>query len=294
MRTLADIRRHWQQQLAGLYPSDEAGQPSREIDALFRFTLEDLFGLNSAEQLAQRDRALPPETIGKLNTVLARLQNGEPLQHITGFTYFDDLKIRVSPDVLIPRPETEELVYWIAESLGKDFEGTIVDWCTGSGCIALALKNRFPKAGITGYDLSEEALGMARLNSSELKLEVRFEQKDALAGEAVSEPIDLIVSNPPYIPGADKAGMRRNVTEFEPHAALFVPDDDPLLFYKAIAGKAVTALKPGGMLFFELHEDYAEETRAMVLATNAFSEVTVHEDLQGKPRMLQAVTRDTE
>jgi release factor glutamine methyltransferase len=288
MSTFEDIRRRWQQQLKELYPSGEPGRDSREINTLFRFTLEDVFGLYTADQFVQRDLQQPPRITEKLDEVLSRLLTGEPLQHITGFTYFDDLKIRVSQDVLIPRPETEELVYWIAESLAEGFEGTIVDWCTGSGCIALALKNRFPKAHITGYDRSEAALEMAKVNGSELKLDVRFELNDALAPETISRNTDLIVSNPPYIPERDKPEMRTNVVDFEPHIALFVPDEDPQLFYKAITEKAVAALKPGGMLFFELHEDYADETKKMV-ERSKFREVTIREDIHGKPRMLRAV-----
>jgi release factor glutamine methyltransferase len=242
-----------------------------------------------AGQLAQRDSQQPHEITARLDEVLSRLLTGEPLQHITGFTYFDDLKVRVSPDVLIPRPETEELLYWIAESFPESFAGTIVDWCTGSGCIALALKNRFPRAKVVGYDWSEPALATARMNGKELQLDVEFAQQDALSGEADLFQPDLIVSNPPYIPEKDKTDMRTNVMDFEPHMALFVPDEDPLLFYKAITEKAAAALKPGGMLFFELHEDYADDTKKMVEQMNRFREVTIREDIHGKPRMLRAV-----
>lgn len=281
MNTLVDIQLDWQQQLAILYPE-------REINVLLRFMVEDLFGWSYSRQLDAKHELLPADMISRLTEAGARLQKGEPLQYITGFTYFDELKIRVSPAVLIPRPETEELVHWIAESLSPDFNGTIVDWCTGSGCIALALKNRFPHATVIGYDLSETALEMARQNASELQLDVLFEAKDALTDDS-RLPVDIIVSNPPYIPEQDAAEMHENVLEHEPHMALFVPDSDALIFYRAITEKALRTLRPGGDLYFELHERYADETKQMVLDTNNFQSVEIRNDLQGKARMLKAL-----
>lgn len=283
MSTFSSIHADWQQTLKALYPE-------REVSNLFRFAVEDLFGFTLAEQTVRKD-AVQPETIhSRLTEVRDRLLTGEPLQYIVGFTYFDELKLVVSPAVLIPRPETEELVHWILGSVPAGFNGTITDWCTGSGCIALALKYHLPEAQISGYDLSEEALEVARLNGKRLELDVRLETRDALS-PGTAEEADVIVSNPPYIPENELAVMRKNVKEFEPHMALFVPDNQALLFYEAITEKALHQLQPDGQLFFELHEDFAGATKAMIEATGAFHSVEIRHDLQGKARMLRAVRK---
>ena len=281
VKTLADLQLHWQQTLNDLYPE-------REINNLFRFALEDVFELSYSEQLIQRTVEQSDEFCTKLENVLLRLTTGEPLQYITGFTYFDNLKLAVSPAVLIPRPETEELVEWVSETLDAGFNETIIDWCTGSGCIALALKQRFPEALVIGYDWSQEALEVANQNSTDLKLTASFERKDALVATDSTEEVTVIISNPPYIPENEQELIRSNVRNFEPHIALFVPNESALLFYEAITQKAMQQLKSGGWLFFELHEDFAEQTKQMVENTGGFLEVEIRNDLQGKARMLRA------
>lgn len=281
VKTLADLQLHWQQILKNTYPE-------REINNLFRFALEDIFELSYSEQLIQRTSLQSDEFCAKLENILLRLETGEPLQYITGFTWFDNLKIAVSPAVLIPRPETEELVEWVSETLDSGFSETIIDWCTGSGCIALALKQRFPESAVIGYDWSAEALEVARQNAEILKLSVLVELRDALAVTDASEKVSVIVSNPPYIPQNEQELIRSNVRNFEPHMALFVPDESALLFYEAITQTAIRQLKPGGWLFFELHEDFAEQTKRMVENTGRFSAVEIRDDLQGKARMLRA------
>lgn len=279
--TLAELERDWQQTLKLHYSE-------RETANILRFFLEDVFDFPYSDQRMKRLETLPPGWNDLLENALSRLWKGEPLQHITGFTWFDGLKIQVSPSVLIPRPETEELVDWIAQTLPQEFHERIIDWCTGSGCIALALKNRFPLAEIAGYDWSEEALVMARSNADSLNLTVDFQLKDALKPD-LSGKAFLIVSNPPYIPETEAQLMHENVVTYEPGMALFVPDNDPLLFYKAITLHAIEALLPGGFLFFELHENYVAQTKEMVEATGAFSSVELKQDLQGKWRMLRAM-----
>lgn len=278
--TLAELERDWQQTLKSHYSE-------RETANILRFYLEDVFDFSATDQRFKRNEALPTEWHESINQALIRLKTGEPLQHITGFTWFDGLKMYVSPVVLIPRPETEELVDWITQSLPSDFNGKIIDWCTGSGCIALALKHRFPQAAIAGYDWSQEALEIAATNSKTLQLVVRFEQKDAL-DPTHTEMVDVIVSNPPYIPQNEVQLMHKNVVAFEPHMALFVPDHDALLFYRAITENAINSLVPGGQLFFELHEDFADQTKLLVGETGAFSDIELKQDLQGKWRMLWA------
>jgi len=282
VKTFSDHLYNWQQTLKEIYPE-------REIANIFRFILEDVFELSPSEQLVQRENILTHEVSAKLETINSRLLKGEPMQYITGFTYFDDLKITVSPAVLIPRPETEELVQLIADSLPSNFSGTIIDWCTGSGCIALALKNRFNHAVIHGYDWSKRAIEVAIQNKDNLQLAVDFQLKNALEEESTVQQVDLIVSNPPYIPENEQLHMRTNVLEYEPHIALFVPNDQALLFYKAITEKAIQQLISGGILAFELHEDYAVATKELVVATMKFSSVELVRDLSGKNRMLKAV-----
>lgn len=285
MKTLAELQLHWQQTLHNLYPE-------REINNLFRFALEDVLNLSYSEQLIQRTVEQTEGFCTKLENVLLRLETGEPLQYITGFTYFDNLKLIVSPAVLIPRPETEELVEWVSETLDSGFNETIIDWCTGSGCIALALKQRFPASTVIGYDWSEEALEVAQQNAKALKLPASFELRDALAVTDSAEKVSVIISNPPYIPQNEQELIRSNVRNFEPHIALFVPNESALLFYEAITQTAIQQLNPGGWLFFELHEDFAEQTKQMVEKTQCFSSVEIRNDLQGKARMLRAKRLD--
>lgn len=278
--TLSFLRDHWSIELAPLYPESE-------IRFIFRIAVEDLLGLSYHRQLSP-ETMLDTVQTEVLGQALQRLKTGEPVQHITGFTYFDDLKIRVSPAVLIPRPETEELVHWISEDAEPD--STVLDICTGSGCIALALKKRFPASTVTGIDISSEAIRIARSNAQVNQLEVVFKTGDALQPGFEARP-GIIVSNPPYIPVKEKTGMHVNVKNFEPSLALFVPDADPLLFYRAITQYAAENLEKGGKLFFELHEKYAEETKELVQSCAAFHSAEIRQDLQGKSRMLRAVKR---
>lgn len=258
----------------------------REARNILLLTLEDVFGCNRSMLLTAREINLSEVQLTKLQEISTRLKTGEPYQYIVGFTYFDDLKMLVSPSVLIPRPETEELVAWIDGTVGDKKELVVEDWCTGSGCIALALKNRNPGFRVSGYDVSTEALEIARKNADALDLDVNFVQMDALKPFSESK-VDLIVSNPPYIPLKEKSGMHRNVTEFEPDLALFVPDRNPLLFYRKIAEHASKVLTQDGYLFFELHENYASDTQGMLEGLN-FKVVEIRMDLQGKQRMLKA------
>jgi release factor glutamine methyltransferase len=269
----------WKTQLGELFPE-------REIRNLFYLTLEDVLGFNRGLILSNQLGVFSEDQIQQLQEVLDRLKMGEPLQYIVGFTFFDDLKIGVAPGVLIPRPETEELVVWIQETMPVN-NPMIEDWCTGSGCIGLALKNRFPKSTVRGMDLSDEALEIARKNGLELNLDVQFEKQDALNITSESKKVDIIVSNPPYIPWDEKVEMHLNVTEFEPDLALFVPNEDPLLFYRKITEYASRVLNREGLLFFELHENYAQETQLMVESFH-FEKVEIKQDLQGKNRMLKA------
>ena len=258
----------------------------REARNILLLALEDVFGFTRSALLLSKEIDLSEEQLEELRKIASRLKAGEPYQYIVGFTYFDDLKLKVAPGVLIPRPETEELISWVQETIQDRENLKVEDWCTGSGCIALAIKNRKPDFEVKGFDISTEALEIARLNAKELNLDVQFEINNALKPEN-KEKADVIISNPPYIPRKEKAKMHQNVTDFEPDLALFVPDENPLLFYRAIAEYALNNLVDQGCLFFELHENYAPETKLMVEELG-FTSVEIKEDLQGKHRMLKA------
>jgi len=280
MRTLRSELDLWKTALADSYED-------REIQQLYRLSLEDLFGYSSSVLLTHSHETLTPDAQAELESVLQRLKAGEPYQYIVGFAFFDELKMGVSPAVLIPRPETEELVHWIDKSLHAKRSATIIDWCTGSGCIALALKNRSIDFDVVGVDYSDQALTQAKLNARALNLEVNWIFDDALA-PSVSGHFDVVVSNPPYIPVHEKAEMASHVTEHEPDMALFVPDHDALLFYRKLGEWSQQNLKAGGQLFFELHEKYAQETKVL-LEQLGFMDVEIRRDLQGKERMLRCV-----
>lgn len=280
MQNLKQLTSIWAGKLSDLYSE-------REVRNILLLVLEDIFGFNRSELLVAQEIALSDTQLNDLDQISSRLQTGEPVQYVIGFTYFDDLKIGVAPGVLIPRPETEELVSWIHESVQHNKKLKIEDWCTGSGCIALALKNRMPDSFVKGMDVSPEALEIARSNAKDLNPDVVFEFQDALNIGKTGE-VDVIVSNPPYIPWLEKEQMHQNVTDFEPDLALFVPDENPLLFYKAIAEYAAKNLNENGLLFFELHERFGPETKAMV-EQMGFTDVEVRKDLQGKDRMLKAI-----
>lgn len=275
---LKAIQHEWQRELSSLY--DE-----REVRNILLLVLEDLFGFIRTDLLTQQVK-LDGDRQEELKLILSKLKLGEPVQQVIGFTFFDGLKIYVSTDVLTPRPETEELVFWIHESISTETP-LIVDLCTGSGCIALALKNRFPSGKVKGVDVSEVALAVAQKNANELNLSVEWIQSDLLKEVLHLQEVDVLVSNPPYIPWSEKRKMHQNVTSYEPDLALFVPNDDPLLFYRTIGDIAMKSLKAGGLLFFELHENFAVETQQLMLELG-FEYVELKLDLQGKKRMLKA------
>lgn len=227
-----------------------------------------------------------------LDLVINDIRAWRPVQYIIGSTEFAGLNFEVSDAVLIPRPETEELVDWVASEVGN--EATILDVGTGSGCIAIALSRAVCGSSVWALDISPEALAVARRNGAKYAPNVQFVEGDALSDFSVlfPEKFDAVVSNPPYIPGSDIALMRRNVTDYEPHTALFVPDNDPLLFYRSIARTARTMLKSGGKLYFEIYESLAEEMQTM-LRSEGYDEIVVREDFRGKPRMICAKVSST-
>lgn len=217
-----------------------------------------------------------------------RLLQVEPVQYVLGESWFFGNRFRVGPGVLIPRPETEELVDWILKDRSQPGPARILDIGTGSGCIAITLKKKWDAAEVTAIDISDTALDIARMNAENLKADIRFVQAD-ITDEKTGNRLpqfDILVSNPPYIPQQESYRLHKNVVGFEPHEALFVPDADPLLFYRAIAAFAEKNLVPQGRIYVETHQHYAEETRKIFQETR--EEVVLKKDLNGNNRMLRA------
>lgn len=227
-----------------------------------------------------------------LDSVINDIRAWRPVQYIIGTAEFAGMDFEVSDAVLIPRPETEELVDWIASEVGDS--ASILDVGTGSGCIAIALSRAVSGSSVWALDISTDALAVARRNGAKYAPDVRFVEGDALSDFSAlfDEKFDIVVSNPPYIPDSDSRLMRRNVTDYEPHTALFVPDNDPLLFYRSIARTALKMLKAEGKLYFEIYESLADEMQRM-LHDEGYEEIVVREDFRGKPRMICARVSST-
>ena len=272
------------QSLTPLYDTGEA-------QAIVRTVLDVEYGMTLTDIICGKVNELSSDEERNLEEIIARLQNGEPVQYVLGEADFAGRTFHVEPGVLIPRPETAELCQWIEEevsSLKADERKQILDICTGSGCIAITLGLTLPNSEVTGWDISEDALRIAQGNVEMLKAgNVRIEYQDALMLPKAAETADIIVSNPPYICEKEKADMEKNVLEHEPSLALFVPDEDPLKFYRAIAEYASSALKSGGALYFEINPIYEKETREMLLKLD-FKDIETKEDAFGKKRMMRA------
>lgn len=259
--------------------------PVSEIEGFRRIIFEAVCGLNFSEQILKKQEKITKNEFEKIKEIVSRLKNFEPVQYILGETDFYGLKLLVNPSVLIPRPETEELVDWIVKSNLPE-NCAILDIGTGSGCIAIALKSQLENARVAGIDISENALKVARQNAIHNSLEVDFFQADILKWELSGwQNFDVIVSNPPYVRESEKQQMQANVLNFEPANALFVSDDDPLVFYNSIAEFAQKHLKIDGWLFFEINENLGAGMTEMLLVSG-FSEIEIRKDINGKNRMI--------
>lgn len=277
----------YQQFWQSLTPLYDAG----EAQAIVRTVLDVEYGMTLTDIICGKVNELSSDEERNLEEIITRLQNGEPVQYVLGEADFAGRTFHVEPGVLIPRPETAELCQWIEEevsSLEADERKQILDICTGSGCIAITLGLNIPNSEVTGWDISEDALRIAQGNVEMLKARnVRIEYQDALMLPKAAETADIIVSNPPYICEKEKADMEKNVLEHEPSIALFVPDEEPLKFYRAIAEYASSALKSEGALYFEINPIYEKETREM-LEGLGFKDIETKEDAFGKKRMMKA------
>jgi len=288
MKTIKDVFSAFKQSLGTLYDTSE-------IEALTLMIVSEITGSSKAMIKAFPEQEITLQQHDDLNNILARLQTGEPIQYILGHTEFYGLTFNVNPSVLIPRPETEELVEWVLNSKvesQKSKVSTILDIGTGSGCIAISLKKNLPTAQISAIDISTEALQTARQNAELNKADINFIHTDILNIDhsLFTTHYSLIISNPPYVTLHDKTQMHTNVTDFEPHTALFVPENDPLIFYKAIADFALNNLLTNGLLFFEINENLGKQTVEM-LESKGFKDIELRKDMSGRDRMVKARTR---
>ena len=257
-----------------------------EISALTRIIATELLGVSQMAFYLKDDITLTTEQETLLDNAIERLKKQEPIQYILGYSDFCGLRFKVTPATLIPRPETSELVEWVAsEAVGNE---KILDIGTGSGCIAISLAHKLPQGKVTAWDISPDALAVATENSKANGCNVEFEEVDILIHQPTGEQFDIIVSNPPYIKENEKEAMHSNVLNWEPHTALFVPDSDPLLFYRTIAKKGLTLLKPGGRLFFEINRAHGKETVEM-LAALGYTSIELRKDFADNDRMIRTI-----
>lgn len=264
--------------------------PLTEISSITRIIFQDVFQISPVQIITDKDKKLSREEVLKIDDILTRLNNYEPLQYILGSSEFYDLKLNVQPGVLIPRPETEELVDYIIKRNAAKYGLKVLDIGTGSGCIALSLKKNLKNSSVWAYDVSKAALKIAKKNAGDNNLEINFLYFDILNYEELAENIifDIIVSNPPYVRESEKEFMLKNVLDFEPETALFVEDENPLIFYSAIAKYASIHLQTGGELYFEINEHFGQETKNLLESLN-FKEIMIKKDLFGKDRIIRAL-----
>lgn len=275
---LRDYRTYFIEKLAPLYDVMEA-------ESFFAIALDTLKGWKRVDLALNPQAQLSEEEISRWNDVLAQLETQKPIQYIFGRTHFYGLEFEVNENTLIPRPETEELVEWIVHDNKTRGKITILDIGTGSGCIAISVAKNLPDAKVHAIDVSAEALAVAKRNSDNNNAAVAFIQQDILKAETLPQTFDIIVSNPPYVRNLEKAEIKQNVLEYEPHLALFVEDTDPLLFYRKIALLAKSSLSQNGKLYFEINQYLGNETVEM-LEQLQFKNVVLRKDIYGNDRMV--------
>lgn len=278
--SVKSVKQYFSERLKGAFSE-------REIRMMFQLCAEKRLNLSSSELLLSDSVRMSESDLLFFRSVVKRLQNNEPFQYICGETEFYGLRIKTDSRVLVPRPETEELVDWIVKSQYDDMTN-LADVCSGSGCIALALKSKLPQVNVSGFDVSEGALDLSRENALFNSLDVRFDKLDVLESELPFEDdsLDVIVSNPPYVTENEKIGMQEHVLLHEPHLALFVDNDLPFVFYDKIACQAAKKLKQEGWLYFEINEKYGSEMIAL-MEQHGYQNIELKEDLQGKNRMIR-------
>lgn len=261
--------------------------PDSEALALAKMLLVEAFGFSTLELYGGKDKEISGKRLDVLNEMIARLKKNEPIQYVIGTETFCGWTFEVDENVLIPRPETQELVHWIVADWKSDASCRLLDVGTGSGCIAISLSKLLEGAEVEAWDISEGALQVARRNADRNGAQVLFRQVDVLKAHPEGHRYDVIVSNPPYITESEKQDMEANVLDWEPHTALFVPDADPLLFYRRIAELGVSMLNEGGALYFEINRAYGEETVRM-LEGLGYKQIELRKDDWGNDRMIKA------
>ena len=262
----------------------------REISSIFYFYLAEKWNISKTDIYIKNDE-INLLNIREIELDLARLKKGEPIQYIVGKSFFYGLSFEVNPSVLIPRPETEELVDLIISENRDKKNLVVLDFGTGSGIIAIALAKNLTDAKVCAVDISEEALRTASQNACNNAVQVEFSLFDILydSAEKLGKKFNIIVGNPPYIPEKEKSSLHKNVVCFEPHQALFVPDDEPLIFYEKIFETGKTLLSSGGKIYVETHEKFHDEIETLALKTG-FSSIRKLKDINGKPRIISCVT----
>ena len=265
--------------------------PSREIENIFFELLFFKMNWERVDYLLNKNQKLSPKEVSFFENCLEKLNKNIPVQYITGQANFCNLLMKVNPNVLIPRPETEELVHLILNNHNQDSLKEILDIGTGSGCIIIALKKTLPNTNCTAIDISKEAIRTAKANAVLNKVEVDFITKDILDYKNEEKSWDMIVSNPPYIPISNKKHMHPNVVQNEPSQALFVENEEPLKYYQIISDFANNHLKKNGKIYFEIHEDFANDV-VNLLSTKKHFKTTVHKDFQGKKRFVVATKNE--
>lgn len=279
--TYSDLEKQFSAELSDIYAREEAAM-------LCFLSVQHRFMWMKASYLLNKQEVISDVDKTHFLDILGQLKTSKPIQYILGETDFYGRTFRVNPAVLIPRPETEELVKWVVETVSTK-NPSILDIGTGSGCIAISLKIEIPEAEVVAIDISADALALAQQNATILKAPVTFIERDVLNMHPtdLTTNFDVLVSNPPYIALAEKDSMKANVLANEPHVALFVPDTNPLIFYDRISALAQAKLKPGGFLFFEINERFGTEVLAL-LVKKGFKQIELRKDLSGKDRMVKA------
>lgn len=278
---LKSLRTFFNDELIGYYPDTE-------IESFFNLLSEDILNLKRIAISQNLYAVVSGKKYERFQKAIAKLKNYEPIQYILGNTEFYGIIFEVNPSVLIPRPETEELVSWIIDNCKDSQDISVLDIGTGSGCIAISLAKNLKHAKVYALDVSEDALKLAKLNADKNEVDIEFIEADILDCDLGNIKFDVIVSNPPYVRELEKEAMSANVLNHEPPLALFVKDDDALLFYRKIAEISENILKPNGQLYFEINESLGEPTKEL-LANNSFNNIELKMDIFAKDRMIKAI-----
>ena len=278
---LKEIKEIYHRELDEIYPREE-------VDSMFYLMIENFLGLERFILAIDPEIVITKEEEQYMFEGLSKLKKEQPIQYVLGETTFMDLKFMVNESVLIPRPETEELVNWVLEDIENINDvSEIIDIGTGSGCIAISLAKLKPNLEVSAIDISGSALELAKKNALLNEVDVQFNLVDILKTGSLRKKYDIIISNPPYVREMERDKMRNNVLQNEPYSALFVPDENPLLFYRAIAKLAKESLKENGVLYFEINQYLGEEVKTLLKNFN-FSDVELRKDIFGKDRMIKA------